>query len=74
MTPNEALVRRLYQLAEVKNAAEFVAMFAEDGYFYDVSAGKRYYGKDIGDMIGIYAAAFPDMQRELYDSTSPATS
>ncbi len=67
MSPNEALIRRLYQFAEVKNAAEFVAMFTADGYFYDVSAGKRYYGEHIADTIEIYASAFPDMHRELHD-------
>jgi ketosteroid isomerase-like protein len=28
--------------------------------------GKKYYGKDIGLTVDIYAAAFPDMHRELY--------
>lgn len=67
MTPNETVIRRLYKLAEIKDVAGFEALFTEDGYFYDVSAGKRYYGKDIGDTIGVYATAFPDMHRELYD-------
>ena len=65
---NEEIIRRLYSLAEAtsKDTAQFVSMFAEGGYFYDVAAGKRYYGKDIGLTVDIYAAAFPDMHRELY--------
>src|SRR5258706_5547452 len=31
-----------------------------------VSAGKKYYGKDLGNVVDVYAAAFPDMHRELY--------
>jgi ketosteroid isomerase-like protein len=42
-------------------------MFAQGGYFYDVGAGKKFYGADIGKTVDIYAAAFPDMHRELYD-------
>src|ERR1700760_1382835 len=65
---NEQLIRRLYSLAEAtsKDPPQFVSMFAEGGYFYDVAAGKKYYGKDIGLTVDIYAAAFPDMHRELY--------
>jgi ketosteroid isomerase-like protein len=64
---NEQVIRRLYSLAEAtsKDTAQFVSMFADGGYFYDVAAGKKYYGKDIGMTVDIYAAAFPDMHREL---------
>ncbi len=64
---NEQLIRRLYSLAEAtsKDTPQFVSMFADGGYFYDVSAGKKYYGQDIGETVDIYAAAFPDMHREL---------
>src|SRR5580693_3282931 len=66
---NEQLIRRLYSLAESvsKDTPQFVSMFADGGYFYDVSAGKKYYGREIGDTVDIYAAAFPDMHRELYN-------
>jgi predicted ester cyclase len=66
---NEQIIRELYSHAEAKSkdTAKFVSMFTDDGYFYDVSAGKKYYGKDIGVTVDIYAAAFPDMHRELYD-------
>ena len=64
---NEELIRRLYSLAEAssKDTAQFVSLFADGGYFYDVSGGKKYYGSDIGLTVDIYAAAFPDMHREL---------
>jgi len=66
---NEQLIRRLYHLAEAtsKDTKTFVSLFADGGYFYDVAGGKKYYGSDIGLTVDIYAAAFPDMHRELYD-------
>jgi ketosteroid isomerase-like protein len=66
---NEQLIRRLYDLAEAasKDTAKFVSLFADGGYFYDVSSGKKYYGHDIGLTVDVYAAAFPDRHRELYD-------
>lgn len=62
---NEQIVRDLYQAAEVQDAKLFASMFTPDGYFWDVSAGKKYYGEDIGLTVDIYAKAFPDMHREL---------
>ena len=64
---NEQLIRRLYNLAEAasKNTPQFVSLFANRGYFYDVSSGNKYYGSDIGLTVDVYAAAFPDMHREL---------
>jgi ketosteroid isomerase-like protein len=64
---NEKVVRQLYHLAEAtsKDTAKFMSLFAEGGRFYDISAGKKYYGSDIGLTVDIYAAAFPDMHREL---------
>lgn len=64
---NEQLIRRLYSFAEAtsKDTPQFVSMFAEGGYFYDVGAGKKYYGQNIGLTVDVYAAAFPDMHREL---------
>jgi ketosteroid isomerase-like protein len=67
MPTNEDLIRDLYRVAEVKDVSGFVKFFTDDGYFYDVSAGQRYYGQDIGKTVEIYARAFPDMHRELYD-------
>src|SRR5260370_10826249 len=64
---NEQLIRRLYHLAEAasKDTQQFVSFFADGGYFYDVSGGKKYYGSDICLTVDVYAAAFPDMHREL---------
>ena len=45
--------------------SRFVDMFSPDGYFYDVSAGQKYYGQDIGKAVTGYATAFPDMHRAL---------
>jgi ketosteroid isomerase-like protein len=64
---NEQLIRHLYYLVEpaTKDTPQFVSLFADDGYLYDVSAGKKYYGSDIGQRFEVYATAFPDMHREL---------
>jgi ketosteroid isomerase-like protein len=64
---NEQLIRKLYSFAEAasKDTPQFVSIFADGGYFYDVSAGKKYYGADIGVTVDIYAAAFPDIHRKL---------
>src|ERR1700730_13433486 len=65
---NEQVIRRLYSLADAKSkdTPAFVSQFAPGGYFYDVGAGKKYYGNNIGLTVDVYAAAFPDMHRELY--------
>jgi predicted ester cyclase len=65
---NEQAIRKLYALADgkSKDTPQFVAQFAPGGYFYDVSAGKKYYGNEIGLTVDVYATAFPDMHRELY--------
>jgi steroid delta-isomerase-like uncharacterized protein len=65
MSENESIIRNLYEVAERQDAAAFVALFTKDGYFYDVSAGQKYYGQDIGRTVDIYATAFPDMHRAL---------
>src|SRR5471030_1637971 len=64
---NSTVIHELYGAAEAtaKDTAKFVSYFADGGYFYDVAAGKKYYGNDIGLTVDIYAAAFPDMHREL---------
>jgi ketosteroid isomerase-like protein len=67
-TLNEQVIRSLYALAEgnAKDTSKFVSLFTDDGYFYDVGAGKKYFGSDIGVTVDVYAAAFPDMHREVY--------
>jgi hypothetical protein len=64
---NEQLIRRLYYLAEAatKDTPQFVSLFADDGYFYNVANGQKYYGADIGVPVDVYGAAFPDIHREL---------
>jgi steroid delta-isomerase-like uncharacterized protein len=62
---NEQIIRALYEAAEVQDSRLFTSMFAPDGYFWDVSAGQKYYGEDIGKTVDIYAKAFPNMHREL---------
>ncbi|GAB3572976.1 nuclear transport factor 2 family protein [Hymenobacter daeguensis] len=64
---NEEVIRNLYAVAELQDPKQFRDLFTEDGYFYDVSAGQKYYGDEIGRPVEIYATAFPDMHRELYD-------
>jgi predicted ester cyclase len=66
---NEQVIRNLYAMADAKSkdTPKFVSQFAPGGYFYDVSAGKKYFGNDIGLTVDVYATAFPDMHRELYD-------
>ena len=65
---NSAVVHELYAVAEAaaKDTPKFVSLFAKGGYFYDVAAGKKYYDEDTGLTVDVYAAAFPDMHRELY--------
>src|SRR5882757_9549694 len=65
---NDAVIHELYSLAEAasKDTPKFVSIFGDGGYFYDVAAGKKYYGDDIGLTVDIYAEAFPDMHRELF--------
>ena len=64
---NEKLIREVYAVAETKDSKKFASLFTDDGYFYDVSAGVKYYGKDLGKTVDIYATAFPDMHRELIE-------
>ena len=65
MPTNEDVIRELYRTAEVQDTSAFTALFTEDGYFWDVSAGRKYTGTSLGDTVEVYARAFPDMHREL---------
>jgi ketosteroid isomerase-like protein len=67
ISANERVIRALYQAAEVQDSKKFASIFTDDGVFNDVSAGVKYRGKDLGRVVDIYAAAFPDMHRELHD-------
>jgi len=62
---NEAVIREAYRTAEVKDLKGFISLFTDDGYFWDVSGGVKYYGKDVANPVDVYAKAFPDMHREL---------
>src|SRR5580704_16285670 len=62
----EEIIRKTYELAEVKDIAGFIAAFSDDGAFTDQSIGVTYRGQDIGDTVINYGTAFPDMHRELY--------
>ena len=66
MKSNETAVRNAYQVAEDKDYAGWVNCFTEDGTFTDQSIGVTYRGKELSRPVEIYAAAFPDMHRQLY--------
>jgi ketosteroid isomerase-like protein len=68
MARNEDIIRKLYAVAEGadRDTAKFISLFSDDGYFYDVPAGRKYYGVEIGVPVDAYASAFPDMHRELF--------
>ena len=63
---NEIAIRRAYQVAEDKDVDGWVNCFAEGGTFTDHSIGVTYSGRELGKTVEVYAAAFPDMHRELY--------
>ena len=65
MSENEPIIRRLYQLAEDKDFGAFADLFGEDGLFVDMSSGASFRGRETGKPVALYAAAFPDMHREL---------
>ena len=62
----EQVVRNAYLVAEKKDVAGWIAAFTEDGTFTDTSIGVTYRGEGLGDTVEVYAKAFPDMHRELY--------
>jgi ketosteroid isomerase-like protein len=66
MNANEAAIRKAYQVAEDKDLVGWVNCFTKDGTFTDESIGVTYRGKELSRPVEIYAAAFPDMHRELY--------
>lgn len=65
MSENERLIRQLYQFAEEQDVAAFAAMFGIDGLFIDMSTGRTFRGPETSAPVALYAAAFPDMHREL---------
>jgi steroid delta-isomerase-like uncharacterized protein len=68
---NEQIVRKAYQIAEDKDISGWVAAFTEDGTFTDESIQVVYRGpNELGKTVEIYATAFPDMHREIYQMYS----
>src|SRR5476651_614401 len=67
MTANESAIRKAYQVAENKDITGWVNCFTADGTFTDESIGVTYRGpEELGRTVETYAAAFPDMHRELF--------
>jgi len=64
---NEKIIRNAYQIAEEQDVEGWIAAFTEDGTFTDESIPHTYRGPDeLGKTVEVYAAAFPDMHRELH--------
>ena len=66
MTANESAIRRAYQVAENNDVAGWIQCFTDTGTFTDESIGVTYRGEELGRTVEVYAAAFPDMHRELF--------
>jgi ketosteroid isomerase-like protein len=67
LSTNEALIKELYRVAEARSldADRFVSLFADDGYFLDMSSGQRWTGKEVREPVTGLISAYPDMHREL---------
>jgi ketosteroid isomerase-like protein len=64
---NEEIIRNAYGVAEEKDLEGWVNCFTPDGTFTDQSIGVTYQGpKELPFTVQNYAAAFPDMHRELF--------
>jgi len=64
---NEKAVRNAYHVAEMKDVPAWVACFTDDGVFTDESTNTTFKGeKQLGEIVVIFATAFPDMHRELF--------
>jgi ketosteroid isomerase-like protein len=65
---NEKFIREAYRLAEIKDIPGWVACFNDEGTFTNEAAGITYRGpNEVGRPVEIFAQAFPDMHRELYN-------
>ena len=66
-TRNEAIIKELYDVAEADslNPDRFVSLFADDGYFLDISSGQRWTGKEVREPVTGLISAYPDMHRQL---------
>ena len=54
------------------NLERFVALFAEDGYFLDMSSGQKWTGAEVRQPLEGLASTFPDFHRELLKVYSAA--
>lgn len=67
MQSNVDVVKSAYETAENPlDLDTFASLFSENGYLYDVSGGKKYYGRDMADLVEHFHASFPDIHRELH--------
>ncbi|MDN3268959.1 nuclear transport factor 2 family protein [Streptomyces sp. MA15] len=69
MESNEKTIREAYRLAEgdVLDGDSFLALFAEDGSFNDMSTSQSFRGERIPQVIAGLARSFPDVHRELLE-------
>jgi ketosteroid isomerase-like protein len=67
---NEQLIRKAYETAEKVDIKGFTDCFTPDGTFTDMSINVTFQGAvgptSLGATVTKYAAAFPDMHRELF--------
>ena len=68
MSTFEQIIRSGYAAAEgaVNDVKTFVSLFTADGVILDVASGTEYRGRDLGQMVDVFAIAFPDMHRDIH--------
>jgi ketosteroid isomerase-like protein len=71
---NEEVISEVYEVAEAPNlnADKFASLFADDGYFFDMSSGQRWTGQKVREPVTGLISAYPDMHRELLKFYSTA--
>lgn len=74
MSTNEEVIRELYAVAEAASldSERFVDLFAQDGYFLDMSTGQKWTGAEVRQPIEGLGSIFPDLHRELLKIYSAA--
>jgi len=65
---HEEAIRSGYAAAEggVNDINKFVSLFADDGVILDVASGTEFRGSDLGNLVKVFATAFPDIHREIF--------
>lgn len=66
---NEQAIRHLYHVAEAatEDLEAFVACYAEDGQFVNMSSGYSLRGRnEVWKTVSVFSKAFPDMHREIH--------